>query len=445
MRLKKILLLVFLSCQLTNAAPSGVPTFDLAAIEQMRIQVTKAREMIQHLKDQLDAVRGNALYVQQLYREIEALRDEIKSMRNYIKFFSNPRNILNMSAPERIRLISEFKAKKLEAIDREQNRIIELAAMADKTKDIKQATDLKNLIDLEKLKLEQRKIEIATVEEASKEAIKLAQVNAVMLDSCKVSRRLGIEDLAQYYCSRVISQKVVNDNLIASRQAKKDDSSSSSSSPESDKSYSGASSNKWKQLGDTSKKYESGRGGPGTINSLHAKNEDNGGASYGLYQMSEKAGTIQQYQKYTKYSVLKGLKPGTNEFNRAWKEVARQDPGGFAEEQHAFIKKNYYDRLSSRLKRKGMDFSSRGRGIQDMIWSTSVQYGNKTIIESALKGHNVSEMSDAQIISVVQDYKLAHHKEHFASSYKKGLKEQSIINRIKQEKLDLLRITKYGE
>ena len=119
--------------------------------------------MIQHLKDQLDAVRGNALYVQQLYREIEALRDEIKSMRNYIKFFSNPRNILNMSAPERIRLISEFKAKKLEAIDREQNRIIELAAMADKTKDIKQATDLKNLIDLEKLKLEQRKIEIATV------------------------------------------------------------------------------------------------------------------------------------------------------------------------------------------------------------------------------------------------------------------------------------------
>ena len=436
MKLKKILLLVFLSCQLTtNAAPSGVPTFDLAAIEQMRIQVTKAREMIQHLKDQLDAVRGNALYVQQLYREIEALRDEIKSMRNYIKFFSNPRNILNMSAPERIRLISEFKAKKLEAIDREQNRIIELATMADKTKDIKQATDLKNLIDLEKLKLEQRKIEIATVEEASKEAIKLAQVNAVMLDSCKVSRRLGIEDLAQYYCSRVISQKVVNDNLIASRQAKTDDSSSSSES-KSEQDNSG-----WR-LGKTSAKYESGSGGPGTINNPGNRKFDKGGASYGLYQMSEKAGTIQQYQKYTKYNALKGLKPGTAEFDRAWKEVARQDPKGFAEEQHAFVKKNYYDRENSRLKRRGMDFSNRGRGIQDMIWSTSVQYGNKTIIESALKSHNVSEMSDAQIISVVQDYKLAHHKEHFASSYKKGLKEQSIINRIKQEKLDLLRITK---
>lgn len=435
MRLKKILLLVFLSCQLTNAAPSGVPTFDLAAIEQMRIQVTKAREMIQHLKDQLDAVRGNALYVQQLYREIEALRDEIKSMRNYIKFFSNPRNILNMSAPERIRLISEFKAKKLEAIDREQNRIIELAAMADKTKDIKQATDLKNLIDLEKLKLEQRKIEIATVEEASKEAIKLAQVNAVMLDSCKVSRRLGIEDLAQYYCSRVISQKVVNDNLVASRQAKTGDSSSSSSESKSEQDNSG-----WR-LGKTSAKYESGRGGPGTINSVEGAQRDKGGMSYGIYQMSEN-GTVQQYQKYTKYSVLKGLKPGTNEFNKAWKEVARQDPKGFAEEQHAFIKKNYYDRENARLKRKGLDFSNRGAGIQDMIWSTSVQYGNKTIIESALKSHNVSEMSDAQIISVVQDYKLAHHKEHFASSYRKGLKEQSIISRIKQEKLDLLRITK---
>ena len=386
MRLKKILLLVFLSCQLTNAAPSGVPTFDLAAIEQMRIQVTKAREMSQHLKDQLDAVRGNALYVQQLYREIEALRDEIKSMRNYIKFFSNPRNILNMSAPERIRLISEFKAKKLEAIDREQNRIIELAAMADKTKDIKQATDLKNLIDLEKLKLEQRKIEIATVEEASKEAIKLAQVNAVMLDSCKVSRRLGIEDLAQYYCSRVISQKVVNDNLIASRQAKTGDSSSSSSESKSEQDNSG-----WR-LGKTSAKYESGNSGPGTINDNGFK-LDKGGMSYGLYQMSENAGTIQQYQKYTKYSVLKGLKPGTTEFNKAWKEVARKDPKGFAEEQHAFVKKNYYDRENARLKRYKMDFSSRGRGVQDMIWSTSVQYGNKKIIENALSGKNVNAMS----------------------------------------------------
>mgnify|MGYP006867811510 FL=1 len=89
-----------------------------------------------------------------------------------------------------------------------------------------------------------------------------------------------------------------------------------------------------------------------------------------------------------------------------------------------------------------MDFSSRGRGVQDMIWSTSVQYGNKKIIENALKSQNVNAMSDAQIINTVQDYKLAHYEEHFAKSFKKGLKKKSIINRIKQERLDLLRITK---
>lgn len=205
------------------------------------------------------------------------------------------------------------------------------------------------------------------------------------------------------------------------------------------------SNSKWKRLGDTSKKYESGRGGPGTIN-IEGLHHDNGGASYGIYQMSKEAGTIQQYQKYTKYSVLKKLKPGTTEFNKAWKEVARKDPKGFPkgfeEEQHAFVKKNYYDRENARLKRYKMDFSSRGRGVQDMIWSTSVQYGNKKIIENALSGKNVNAMSDAQIINTVQDYKLAHYEEHFAKSFKKGLKKKSIINRIKQERLDLLRITK---
>lgn len=449
MKLKKILLLVLLGCQfgtpVVYAAPAGVPTFDFAALEKMRVQIAKAREMIQHLKDQLDAVRGNALYVKQIYREIEALRDEIKSMQTFIKVFSNPKELLRMNAPDRILLISKLKAKKLEDINREQDRIVELAAMADKTKNIKQAADLKNLIDLEKLKLEQRKMEIATIDEASKEAVRLAQVNAVMVDSCKVSRQMGIDELARYYCSRVIDQRVINDNLRASRQARIANTSTSSSSDEGYSSKSTPSSNKkWEKLGDTSKRYESGRGGPGTINSKGYK-LDNGGASYGLYQFSTTAGTVQQYQKFTRYKELKGLKPGTAEFDRAWRAVAKRDPGGFAAEQHEFVKKNYYDRESNRLKRKGMDLSNRGAAIQDMIWSTSVQYGNKQIIESALKRKNIGSMKDEQIIDAVQGYKLAHHREHFASSYKKGMKEESIISRIKRERLDLLNLSRRGK
>ena len=92
-----------------------------------------------------------------------------------------------------------------------------------------------------------------------------------------------------------------------------------------------------------------------------------------------------------------------------------------------------------------MDLSNRGAAIQDMIWSTSVQYGNKQIIESALKGKNIGSMKDEQIIDAVQGYKLAHHREHFASSYKKGMKEESIISRIKRERLDLLNLSRRGK
>ena len=323
----------------------------------------------------------------------------------------------------------------------EEDRLKTIKALADEasnTQDIKAAQDLQNKIQVEKMVYQENMHQFNVMKSTMEMEEKLSENRKILKVKCgfQVAAHRDFPDKFQVdaECAH-LNDSPVRRNRVK-RVVKGDE--DGSTIPQSSN-YSISS--KWKQLGDTSKKYESGRGGPGTINSIEGAQRDKGGMSYGIYQMSEN-GTVQQYQKYTKYSVLKGLKPGTNEFNRAWKEVARQDPGGFAEEQHAFIKKNYYDRLSSRLKRKGMDFSSRGRGIQDMIWSTSVQYGNKTIIESALKGHNVSEMSDAQIISVVQDYKLAHHKEHFASSYKKGLKEQSIINRIKQEKLDLLRITK---
>ena len=158
---------------------------------------------------------------------------------------------------------------------------------------------------------------------------------------------------------------------------------------------------------------------------------------------------MQQYQKFTKYSELKGLKPGIAQFDQAWKAVAKRDPNGFAAEQHEFVKTNYYDRANKRLKKNGLDFSDRGAGVQDMIWSTSVQYGNKKVIERALSGRNIRAMTDEQIINTVQDYKLAHYREHFASTYRRGLKGksimESIISRIKNERRDLINLSRRGK
>ena len=141
---------------------------------------------------------------------------------------------------------------------------------------------------------------------------------------------------------------------------------------------------------------------------------------------------MQQYQKYTKYKELKGLKPGTAQFNQAWKAVAKRDPNGFAAEQHEFVKTS-------------LDFSNRGAGVQDMIWSTSVQYGNRKIIENALSGKNIHAMTDEQIINTMQDYKLAHYREYFASSFKNGLERESVISRIKNERRDLINLSRRGK
>lgn len=437
--MKKKIILSLLFCMNIQQNYAARIVFDPQAFTKLIQQVQEARKMVKSLEEQVKALKGKREAGEFVKKQIGSFIPE--EWRAFM-----PAGDENLSTAEVINKDkTDFLLKEARVIAHqfktEEDRLKTIKALAEEasnTQDIKAAQDLQNKIQVEKMVYQENMHQFEVAKSTMEMEEKLSENRKVLKVKCgfQVAAHRDFPNKFQVdaECAHLNDSPVQRNRVTRAARGDGD----GSTIPD----LATRSNSKWKQLGDTSKKYESGRGGPGAVNDPGSRKFDKGGASYGLYQMSEKAGTIQQYQKYTKYNALKGLKPGTAEFDRAWKEVARQDPGGFAEEQHAFIKKNYYDRLSSRLKRKGMDFSSRGRGIQDMIWSTSVQYGNKKIIENALSGKNVNAMSDAQIISVVQDYKLAHHKEHFASSYKKGLKEQSIINRIKQEKLDLLRITK---
>lgn len=434
--MKKKIILSLLFCMNIQQNYAARIVFDPQAFTKLIQQVQEARKMVKSLEEQVKALKGK--------REVgEVVKKQMGSFipEEWRAFM--PKGDENLSTAEVINKDkTDFLLKEARVIAHqfktEEDRLKTIKALAEEasnTQDIKAAQDLQNKIQVEKMVYQENMHQFEVAKSTMEMEEKLSENRKVLKVKCgfQVAAHRDFPDKFQVdaECAHLNDSPVQRNRV---KKAAKGDG-DGSTIPHSI-------SSKWKQLGDTSKKYESGRGGPGAVNDPGSRKFDKGGASYGLYQMSTKAGTIQQYQKYTKYSTLKNLKPGTVEFDRAWKEIARQDPEGFAKEQHAFIKRNYYDRENARLKKYGMDFSSRGRGVQDMIWSTSVQYGNKKIIENALSGKNVNAMSDAQIISVVQDYKLAHHKEHFASSYKKGLKEQSIINRIKQEKLDLLRITK---
>lgn len=195
------------------------------------------------------------------------------------------------------------------------------------------------------------------------------------------------------------------------------------------------------RLGLTSSRYESGGRGPATISTGRG---DAGGVSYGEYQLSSKAGTLQAYLAQSRYGArFVGLKPATRAFDALWLRLARAEPG-FAQEQHDFIGRTHYDAQVQRLRDAGIDLSNAGRAVQDLLWSTAVQYGALTlsILTKALRtafGATVdaTALTDAQIVTAIQDYKLAHVDTLFARS--KPL-WPGLRRRIVDEKRDLLRL-----
>lgn len=196
------------------------------------------------------------------------------------------------------------------------------------------------------------------------------------------------------------------------------------------------------QLGQTSSYFESGGRGAGVISSGRG---DHGGKSYGTYQLSSRAGTLQDFVKNGGYSDKLTAKVGTAEFDEQWKDLAKNDPA-FAQAQHDYIKRTHYDRAASNLAMNGIDLSARGKAVQDMLWSTSVQFGagdsmsgGTGLIRKALAGRDASNMSDAEIIEAVQNYKLANNDRLFASSsegVRKGTARRAALEKERLLKLN---------
>ena len=175
-------------------------------------------------------------------------------------------------------------------------------------------------------------------------------------------------------------------------------------------------------LGDSVKKYESGNAGAAAVSTGKG---DHGGASYGTYQLSSSKGRVQEFLKKSPYGAeFEGLTPGSQEFNAKWKELGASDKS-FGQAQHQFIKETHYDPAMAALKKKGIDLSGADPAVKDMLWSTSVQFGPgsdkkgggaPSLISNALKGKSAEQMSGADMINAVQDYKVANNSKLFASS-----------------------------
>jgi len=146
-------------------------------------------------------------------------------------------------------------------------------------------------------------------------------------------------------------------------------------------------------IGSLSKKYESG-GDPGAVN-----NNDVGGSAYGTYQMHS-SGTVGNFINNSKWAQdFAGLKPGSPEYGKKWKETAANGGQEFADAQDEFIKQTHYAPMVKRAEKMGIDVSS-NKMLQNVLWSTGVQHGaagGPEILSKALAGTDPKTLSPEEI------------------------------------------------
>lgn len=197
-----------------------------------------------------------------------------------------------------------------------------------------------------------------------------------------------------------------------------------------------------KTLGSVSAKFESGKSGVSTISSGKG---DHGGVSYGSYQLATNNGSMSSFLSSDSAksisSSFKGLTPGTSEFNAKYKEMSTGSNAELMEKaQHDYMQSSHFNVQANKLRDElGIDVSKESRGFQEAVWSTATQYGpTSSAIVNALKGKDLSKMSDKDKISAIQDYKSNTVDTSFKSSSENT--RQSILARTKKEKEVLLAV-----
>lgn len=137
-------------------------------------------------------------------------------------------------------------------------------------------------------------------------------------------------------------------------------------------------------LGSLSTKFESGEAGVGAIGY-----DRQGGTSYGVYQISSRAGTMSDFLAFLDERApewarkLRAAGPADTggkdgAMPRQWLRIAAEDPDRFAGLQRDFIERTHYLPAVDEIReRTGIDMKKQPRALQEVLWSTAVQHGAK--------------------------------------------------------------------
>ena len=197
-------------------------------------------------------------------------------------------------------------------------------------------------------------------------------------------------------------------------------------------------------LGSVSAQFESGGRGVATVSTGAG---DNGGVSYGAHQLATNNGSMMNFLNSKEgqpfLAQFGGQAPGTAGFNAAYKQIASTQGDALAKAQDDYISRTHYAPQAAKLQNDlGLDVSKRGKAVQEMVYSTAVQYGGNTnAIKRALQGLDLDKMTDEQIINTVQQSKAQNVGSDFKSSSAdvqasvaaRAENERKVLERMSQE------------
>ena len=195
-----------------------------------------------------------------------------------------------------------------------------------------------------------------------------------------------------------------------------------------------------------SARFES-RNDPGAIS-----HDRVGGTSYGVYQLSSKAGTFETFLSYLKDKApqwaerLGGAGPAntggtTGAVPLEWKKIAAENPARFSGLQRDFIRSAYFSPAAKWVAElTGIDVAGRAPALAEVLWSTAVQHGAKgsaNIFQRAVQAAGSANSPDFDRTLIQEVYK--NRAKQFPSSSSRV--REAVRNRLGEEMrsaLDLL-------
>lgn len=115
--------------------------------------------------------------------------------------------------------------------------------------------------------------------------------------------------------------------------------------------------------------------------------DSHGGTSYGKYQLSSRAGTMDQFIKYLskqkpdwakKLQAAGAANTGGRQgrMPRVWKQLASENPELFESLQDRFVRDNHYKpALEALVRNTGINIDDMAPALQEVLFSTAVQHG----------------------------------------------------------------------